>query len=174
MCRRYFHSGNGFRKSAKKFINSLKLAKSLLSFLNKLCNDDYRTGPKPNIALEVFFKGVFARSIRLDAFVFCYFFFCFLGGFFFDFFFLFTFQMMQHAWAGYAKYAWGKNEVRPVSLRGHTASIFGQASMGATIVDSLDTLYIMGMMDEYEKAREWVESELDFNKMVSVYCTSLW
>ena len=79
--------------------------------------------------------------------------------------------MMQHAWDGYAKYAWGKNEVRPVSLRGHTASIFGQASMGATIVDSLDTLYIMGMIDEYEKARGWVESELDFNKMVSVYCT---
>ena len=89
------------------------------------------------------------------------------------FFFLFTFQMMQHAWDGYAKYAWGKNEVRPVSLRGHTASIFGQASMGATIVDSLDTLYIMGMTDEYEKAREWVESELDFNKMVSVHCTAL-
>ena len=80
--------------------------------------------------------------------------------------------MMQHAWDGYAKYAWGKNEVRPVSLRGHTASIFGQASMGATIVDSLDTLYIMGMTDEYEKAREWVESELDFNKMVSVHCTA--
>ena len=74
--------------------------------------------------------------------------------------------MMQHAWDGYSKYAWGKNEVRPVSLRGHTASIFGSASMGATIVDSLDTLYIMGMMDEFEKAREWVESDLDFNKMV--------
>jgi mannosyl-oligosaccharide alpha-1,2-mannosidase len=84
--------------------------------------------------------------------------------------------MMQHAWDGYVKYAWGKNEVRPVSLRGHTASIFGQASMGATIVDSLDTLYIMGMMDEYEKAREWVESELDFNKMsgdVSVFETNI-
>ena len=92
MCRRYFHSGNGFRKSAKKFINSLKLAKSLLSFLNKLCNDDYRTGPKPNIALEVFFKGVFARSIRLDAFVFCYFFFVFWGAFFLIFFFSLLFR----------------------------------------------------------------------------------
>ena len=76
---------------------------------------------------------------------------------------------MQHAWDGYAKYGWGKNEVRPVSLRGHTASIFGSASMGATIVDALDTLYIMGMMEEYEKARDWVESDLDFNKMVSIF-----
>ena len=81
--------------------------------------------------------------------------------------------MMKHAWDGYSKYAWGKNEVRPVSLRGHTASIFGSASMGATIVDSLDTLYIMGMMDEFEKAREWVESDLDFNKMVCNTSSSL-
>merc|ERR1712038_1117772 len=83
---------------------------------------------------------------------------------------------MQHAWDGYAKYGWGKNEVRPVSLRGHTASIFGSASMGATIVDALDTLYIMGMMEEYEKARDWVESDLDFNKMsgdISVFETNI-
>lgn len=85
-------------------------------------------------------------------------------------------EMMQHAWDGYAKYAWGKNEVRPVSLRGHTASIFGQASMGASIVDALDTLYIMGMMEEYQKARDWVESDLDFNKMsgdISVFETNI-
>ena len=75
---------------------------------------------------------------------------------------------MQHAWGGYAKHGWGKNEVRPVSLRGHTASIFGSTSMGATVVDALDTLYIMGMKDEFEKAREWVVENLDFNRMVSL------
>ena len=42
--------------------------------------------------------------------------------------------MMLHAWDSYVKYAWGKNELRPVSMRGHSASIFGSASMGATIV----------------------------------------
>ena len=74
--------------------------------------------------------------------------------------------MMQHAWDGYEKYAWGKNEVRPVSLRGHSASIFGSSSMGASIVDALDTLYIMGMSEEYQRARQWVEENLDVNKMV--------
>ena len=39
--------------------------------------------------------------------------------------------------------------------------------MGATIVDSLDTLYIMGMTEEFEKAKKWVESNLDMSKMVS-------
>ena len=75
---------------------------------------------------------------------------------------------MKHAWDGYVKYAWGTNEVRPISLRGHSASIFGSASMGATVVDAMDTLYIMGFMDEFEKGREWIEQSLDFNHMVSL------
>ena len=77
-----------------------------------------------------------------------------------------SFQMMQHAWDGYEKYAWGKNEVRPVSLRGHSASIFGSSNMGATVVDALDTLYIMGMTEEFKRARQWVDENLDVNKMV--------
>lgn len=74
--------------------------------------------------------------------------------------------MMQHAWNGYVKHAWGKNELRPVSLRGHTSSIFGSSSMGASIIDALDTLLIMGMKDEFEKGRDWVADNLDLNKMV--------
>lgn len=35
---------------------------------------------------------------------------------------------------------------------------------GATIVDSLDTLYIMGLEDELKDARAWVESELSFDR----------
>jgi mannosyl-oligosaccharide alpha-1,2-mannosidase len=75
--------------------------------------------------------------------------------------------MMRHAWGGYAKYAWGKNELRPVSMRGHSASIFGSAAMGASIIDGMDTLYIMGMMPEFEKGREWIETTFDMGKMVS-------
>ena len=73
---------------------------------------------------------------------------------------------MVHAWENYVKYAWGKNELRPVSMRGHSASIFGSASMGATIVDAMDTLYIMGMDNEFKRGREWINSQLDMNKMV--------
>ena len=73
---------------------------------------------------------------------------------------------MEHAWTNYVEFAWGKNELRPVSKRGHTASIFGSSSMGATIVDSLDTLYIMGMEEEFERGRNWVKDNLDMTKMV--------
>ena len=35
--------------------------------------------------------------------------------------------------------------------------------MGATVVDALDTLYIMGMKEEFERARKWVAVSLHFN-----------
>lgn len=75
--------------------------------------------------------------------------------------------MMKHAWDNYVRYAWGKNELRPISKRGHSASIFGTMSLGATIVDGLDTLYIMGLKDEYKAGRDWIASSLDINSLVS-------
>ena len=76
--------------------------------------------------------------------------------------------MMIHAWDNYVKYAWGKNELRPVSQRGHSSSIFGSSYMGATIVDSLDTLYIMGLDKEFNRAREWIIKNLDMTQMVGL------
>eukprot|EP01127_Copromyxa_protea_P018090 TRINITY_DN561_c0_g1_i1.p1 TRINITY_DN561_c0_g1~~TRINITY_DN561_c0_g1_i1.p1 ORF type:complete len:574 (-),score=141.75 TRINITY_DN561_c0_g1_i1:21-1631(-) len=64
----------------------------------------------------------------------------------------------QHAWKGYVKYAWGYDEIKPVSLKGDQ----GWGGLGATIVDSIDTLLIMGFDEEYKLARSWVEN-LDFN-----------
>ena len=61
--------------------------------------------------------------------------------------------MIKHAWKGYETYAWGINEVRPVSKMPHTSQIFGGKSFGATIVDSIDTLYLVGLTEEYEKAK---------------------
>ncbi|MED6264140.1 hypothetical protein CHARACLAT_011708 [Characodon lateralis] len=42
---------------------------------------------------------------------------------------------------------------------------------GATIVDALDTLYIMEMFEEFDVATDWVEKNLDFsvNAEVSVF-----
>lgn len=40
--------------------------------------------------------------------------------------------------------------------------------MGATIVDALDTLYIMGLHEEFKDGQEWIEQNLDF----SVVCTN--
>ena len=71
-------------------------------------------------------------------------------------------QMMKHAWKGYVKHAWGYQELRLVTRKNHISSLYGTSNTGVTIIDSLDTLYIMGLMDEYKKGREWVDKSLYF------------
>ncbi|KAG8380257.1 hypothetical protein BUALT_Bualt07G0174400 [Buddleja alternifolia] len=67
---------------------------------------------------------------------------------------------MIHAWSSYEKYAWGHDELQPQSKNG--VDSFG--GLGATLIDSLDTLYIMGLDEQFQRAREWVAKSLDFNK----------
>ncbi|KAJ3693456.1 hypothetical protein LUZ60_008936 [Juncus effusus] len=69
-------------------------------------------------------------------------------------------EAMLHAWNSYVTYAWGQDELQPQSRNG--VNSFG--GLGATLIDSLDTLYIMGFEDEFKKARDWVANSLDFNK----------
>ncbi|KAJ2802140.1 hypothetical protein H4R21_002529 [Coemansia helicoidea] len=66
---------------------------------------------------------------------------------------------MKHAWAGYRAHAFGKDELQPLSKS------FNQRWGGwaITMVDALDTLYLMGMMDEYEDAKRHVTT-IDFSK----------
>uniref|UniRef100_A0A8V0YXA1 alpha-1,2-Mannosidase n=1 Tax=Gallus gallus TaxID=9031 RepID=A0A8V0YXA1_CHICK len=70
--------------------------------------------------------------------------------------------MMKYAWDNYKRYAWGLNELKPISKQGHSSNLFGNIQ-GATIVDALDTLFIMEMKEEFKEAKEWVEKNLDFN-----------
>lgn len=71
-------------------------------------------------------------------------------------------EMMKFAWDNYKLYAWGKNELRPLTRNGHIGNMFG-GLRGASIIDSLDTLYIMGLLEEYNDAKEWVKTSLDLN-----------
>ncbi|KAI3429765.1 hypothetical protein D9Q98_010078 [Chlorella vulgaris] len=63
---------------------------------------------------------------------------------------------MLHSWRGYEKYAWGNDELCPVTLKGKN----GFGGLGATMIDALDTLHMMGFMDEYTKAAAWVRAEM--------------
>ncbi|XP_034112645.1 mannosyl-oligosaccharide alpha-1,2-mannosidase IA isoform X1 [Drosophila albomicans] len=85
-------------------------------------------------------------------------------------------QMMEHAWHNYKLYAWGKNELRPLSQRPHSGSIFGSYDLGATIVDGLDTLYIMGLEKEYKEGRDWIERKFSLDNIsaeLSVFETNI-
>uniref|UniRef100_A0AAQ5YFM0 alpha-1,2-Mannosidase n=1 Tax=Amphiprion ocellaris TaxID=80972 RepID=A0AAQ5YFM0_AMPOC len=80
-------------------------------------------------------------------------------------------EMMKHAWDSYRQYGWGHNELKPLAKKGHSTNIFGNSQLGASIVDALDTLYIMGLHEEFKDGQEWIEQNLDFgvNAEVSVF-----
>uniref|UniRef100_A0A3B4Y542 alpha-1,2-Mannosidase n=1 Tax=Seriola lalandi dorsalis TaxID=1841481 RepID=A0A3B4Y542_SERLL len=71
--------------------------------------------------------------------------------------------LLEHAWKGYKDFAWGHDELKPISKS------FGEwFGLGLTLIDSLDTMWIMGLKEEFEEAKTWVEKELTFNKNVDV------
>ncbi|KAL8853169.1 MAG: hypothetical protein Q9221_002051 [Calogaya cf. arnoldii] len=63
-----------------------------------------------------------------------------------------------HSWQGYKKHAWKQDELTPI--RGGYATTFG--GWGATLVDSLDSLWLMGLKDEFEEAVQAIK-EMDFS-----------
>nr|KAF6433924.1 mannosidase alpha class 1B member 1 [Molossus molossus] len=69
----------------------------------------------------------------------------------------------RHAWAGYRKFAWGHDELKPVSRS--FSEWFG---LGLTLIDSLDTMWILGLKKEFGEARRWVSEKLQFQKDVDV------
>ncbi|XP_049460203.1 endoplasmic reticulum mannosyl-oligosaccharide 1,2-alpha-mannosidase [Epinephelus fuscoguttatus] len=69
----------------------------------------------------------------------------------------------RHAWKGYKEYAWGHDELKPISKS------FGEwFGLGLTLIDSLDTMWILGLKEEFAEAKDWVEKELSFDKNVDV------
>ncbi|XP_035628594.1 endoplasmic reticulum mannosyl-oligosaccharide 1,2-alpha-mannosidase isoform X1 [Oncorhynchus keta] len=72
-------------------------------------------------------------------------------------------EAFRHAWKGYKEFAWGHDELKPVSKS--YGEWFG---LGLTIIDALDTMWILGLKEEFEEARKWVETELSFSKNVDV------
>ena len=76
--------------------------------------------------------------------------------------------MALFAWKNYENYAWGENELRPLSKIGHSAGIFGSKStkLGATIVDGLDTMYLMGYIEEYNRGRDWIIKNLNLDLVI--------
>ena len=72
-------------------------------------------------------------------------------------------EAFRYAWDGYKTYAWGHDELRPVSKS--YGEWFG---VGLTIIDSLDTMLLMNLREEFQQARDWVANSLTFEKNVDV------
>ncbi|XP_032905071.1 endoplasmic reticulum mannosyl-oligosaccharide 1,2-alpha-mannosidase isoform X2 [Amblyraja radiata] len=72
-------------------------------------------------------------------------------------------EAFQHAWKGYKLYAWGHDELKPISKT--YSEWFG---LGLTLIDALDTMWILGQKQEFEEAKKWVIDELNLGKSVDV------
>ncbi len=66
-----------------------------------------------------------------------------------------------HAWNGYKKYAWGHDELRPLSK---SYRDWYKASLYMTPVDAFDTMVLMGLKNEAAEAKELIFAHLSFNQ----------
>ena len=81
---------------------------------------------------------------------------------------------MLWAWDLYRERAWGKDEIKPVSgtfssfpLKGH--------HLGLSLIEALDTLWVMGLDSRFQDGVDWVKAHADFavDGEVSVFETSI-
>jgi mannosyl-oligosaccharide alpha-1,2-mannosidase len=68
----------------------------------------------------------------------------------------------RHAWDGYVRFAWGADEVKPVSGAPSDFFVPGH-SFGLSIIEALDTLYVMGFDDELNRCVRWIRDHLDYD-----------
>lgn len=76
----------------------------------------------------------------------------------------------KHAWKGYKDHAWGFDELKPLSKGHHT-----WFDLGLTLVDSLDTMWLMGLKEEFQEARDWVANKMIIqqNRDVNLFETTI-
>jgi len=70
-----------------------------------------------------------------------------------------------YAWRGYKKYAWGHDDLKPLSKSYH--DWYAQPLL-MTPVDALDTMILMGLKDEATNTRKYITQNLSFDKDIYV------
>ncbi|XP_075512241.1 alpha-mannosidase I MNS4 [Primulina tabacum] len=80
-------------------------------------------------------------------------------------------EMFYHAFYGYMKHAFPRDELKPLSCGGED-TLGGYA---LTLIDSLDTLALLGDQERFSASVEWIGKNLrfDINKTVSIFETTI-
>ncbi|KIM69999.1 glycoside hydrolase family 47 protein [Scleroderma citrinum Foug A] len=71
-------------------------------------------------------------------------------------------EAFKHAWTAYERDAMGDDEYHPISKKGTNLSDTG--SIGYTVIDAIDTMLIMGLDNEYQRAKTWIQEKLSFDR----------
>jgi mannosyl-oligosaccharide alpha-1,2-mannosidase len=82
---------------------------------------------------------------------------------------------MAWAWDQYRERAWGKDEIKPVSGGHSSFPIKAGPHLGLTIIEALDTLWLMGLDSRFEAGVDWIKANLSFDVdgEVSVFETTI-
>src|SRR5688572_14075470 len=70
-----------------------------------------------------------------------------------------------HAWEGYKKYAWGHDDLKPLSKTHHD---WYAEPLLMTPVDALDTMIMMGFKEEAARTKQYILDNLSFDKDIYV------
>src|SRR5437868_10318702 len=81
---------------------------------------------------------------------------------------------VRWAWRNYRNRAWGKDQIKPLSGRFESFPLKDH-HLGLSLIEALDTLWLMELDDEFHEGVEWVKSNLHFDVdgEVSVFKTSI-
>jgi mannosidase alpha-like ER degradation enhancer 2 len=74
-------------------------------------------------------------------------------------------QEFLYSWNAYKQFAWGHDELKPISRGRHD---WYRTSLLMTPVDALDTMILMGLNDEADKTRQLIDTTLSFDQDIEV------
>ena len=81
---------------------------------------------------------------------------------------------MRWAWRNYCAHAWGRDQIKPIS-GGYESFPLKDRHLGLSLIEAMDTLWVMRLDAEFADALRWVRANLDFaiDGEVSVFETSI-
>ncbi|EYC35107.1 hypothetical protein Y032_1148g3689, partial [Ancylostoma ceylanicum] len=94
-----------------------------------------------------------------------------------------AYQMFMHGYQSYMKYAYPADELMPLSCRGRIRGVTPSrgdvddslGNFSLTLIDTLDTLVVVGALDEFERAVKLAVDNIRFDSdlIVSVFETNI-
>lgn len=78
-------------------------------------------------------------------------------------------RALLHSWNGYEKFSWGRDDLIPIGKSGRD-----WLHQAGTMIDALDTLWIMGFKDEFQRARDYIaKMSFPVGARISVFETTI-
>lgn len=75
----------------------------------------------------------------------------------------FIVNITKEAWSAYERFAWGQEALQPLSQNSDRNNKL--PANGETIIQSITSLWLMGLKEEYRRARNWIDEEMNITRV---------